>query len=363
MTMKSAGVAAICSLVLASSVAFASGNSPRIDLLGWLGQGSGGTRQSTAHAINNFGQVVGESTFQPGSSRAYRYSDGIGMVNLGSFPGDPASVQALGVSDAGEIVGWASAFQGEVGYRHQGTGGFTVIGDPQSSTRATAINDNGLVVGYTNLPGIGNTAFSQLPNGPRVAFGGRSTVPLRVNNSGVATGYTPNVSSSMDRAFITTAGGLSLLPIPNDSNRSYGRGINDQGQVVGDTLNNALSNTGAFIWSEALGFQRLALLQPGTEARANAINNSSWIVGNHMGTGVLWMPGQNPLNLSNYVHTILGRPDIMILTAEDINDHGQIVGQASIAGVFQGYRLTIPSPSTLLLCPAALAAAGLRRRR
>ncbi len=346
-----------CALI--NSIAVANDLTSRIDMLGWLGQGVGGERQSFARAINNLGQVVGESTFEPGSSRAYRYTDGVGMENLGRFQGDPLTIVATDINDSGEVAGWAPNFSGDKGFRYRDGIGFTVIGPLQASTRILSINNSGLAAGYTD-----SNAFTQRPGETPVNFGPRRTTPLSVNNAGFVTGYAPN-TSGLERAFVASpSGSVSFIPIPADSNRSEGHGINDAGQVVGYTLNNSLSNTGAFVWSESMGFQRLALLQPGVPAVAEAINIHGWIVGNSSNnTGVLWMPGHSPTNLNDYVHNVLHRPEITILTAEDINDFGQIVGQASIGGVRQGYRLTIPAPSSVALLAITTVTVNIRRRR
>jgi probable HAF family extracellular repeat protein len=339
--------------------------SPHIDLLGWLGQDSNGTWASSAHAINNVGQVVGESSISGHLRRAYRYTDGTGMVSLGELPGSPQYIYALGINATGDTVGYAPT-NGELGYRYQDGTGMTPIGSFGTSTRVFTINNSGFAAGYSFINGFGNVGFTQANTAsPLVPFGDSTTTPFKANSAGVVTGGSS--LGGLGRAFVYSAGGsMTFLPVPADSNRSIGRGINDFGEVVGETYNNNLNNTGAFLWSSSLGVQRLATL-PGAHATyADAINNLGWIVGHvEQGatTGVLWMPGQAPIDLNAYVHDVLGRPDITILSAEDINDLGQIVGQAQTGSTYQGYRLTIPAPPAAGALLAAGVFAARRRRR
>ncbi len=72
--------------------------------LGNLG-GSGGLAGNHACALNNEGQVVGHSELTNNTSfHGFLWTRKTGMIDLGTLDGDYASL-ALGVNDAGEIVG------------------------------------------------------------------------------------------------------------------------------------------------------------------------------------------------------------------------------------------------------------------
>jgi len=70
----------------------------RVDL------GTMGGRSSYAADINGFNTVVGWSETTGGATRAFRWSDAQGMVDLGTLPGDQVS-RAVAVLDGGQILG------------------------------------------------------------------------------------------------------------------------------------------------------------------------------------------------------------------------------------------------------------------
>jgi probable HAF family extracellular repeat protein len=80
--------------------------------LGTLGTNAGGVGTSFAHALNNVGQVAGESEYFVGGTdqgyRAFLWSNGT-MTNLGSFGGN-SSASAL--NDTGQVVGYSNTSSG-----------------------------------------------------------------------------------------------------------------------------------------------------------------------------------------------------------------------------------------------------------
>ena len=68
----------------------------------------GGTT-SVGRSINESGQVAGESRINAGQvTRAFRFSPGAGMVNLGTLSGGTAS-SAYGINNNGQVVGESAA--------------------------------------------------------------------------------------------------------------------------------------------------------------------------------------------------------------------------------------------------------------
>ena len=77
----------------------------RITDLGGLGGGS-----SQAVAINNRGQVAGDSYVKAGAWHAFVWQNGK-MTDLGTLGGDRSYAEAI--NDAGQVVGWSTTAGGE----------------------------------------------------------------------------------------------------------------------------------------------------------------------------------------------------------------------------------------------------------
>ena len=240
------------------------------------------------------------------------------MIRLGSMSGGSAS-QAYGINDAGQVVGGIQTSDGwhavvwENGVpRDLGVG------------LATAINNKGQIAGYggwASHVGIwdGN-AF--------IDFGvaGRAT---SINDSGQVVGW--YIGPDGMRAFVWEKKVLAGLgTYPGYTNSSSALGINDSGQIVGDS------------WSTSTGPQKACLLDGGVwsdlgvftggrYAQANAINDLGEIVGySYPARG-----GEHACIFRNG-----GPVDLGVLPGDEwshanaINERGQIVGWSESASCF-----------------------------
>lgn len=113
---------------------------------------------SEAHGINNHGQVVGVSDTQNGP-RAFLWTDGSPLQDLGSLPGDTSS-RANHISDQGIVVGASEGLQGVRAFVWSSNGGMQEIGSlPGGSySEAFAVNQAGQVVGQSGSS-LGTRAF------------------------------------------------------------------------------------------------------------------------------------------------------------------------------------------------------------
>lgn len=125
-----------------------------------LGDLPGGRNYSAAHAINDAGQVVGESEAASGT-RAFLWASGSPMVDLGDLPGGSDESIAHDINNAGLIVGESEAAEGPRAFLWE-AGVMINLGDLGGSlnrSRAYAINDAGQVVGFSNAPPGGDAGF------------------------------------------------------------------------------------------------------------------------------------------------------------------------------------------------------------
>ncbi len=174
----------------------------------------GGTA-SFAYAINNSGQIVGDSWLNTSglSDTAFIYSNGL-MSALGSLGSQPA-IQAFAINDQGQLVGCAGAVS---------TGGPTI-------TRGF-LSSGGSMVDLGDLGGL-------LTN----------VVPTAINNHGQVVGTISGFEGPV-RAFVYSGGVItdlnSLIPSSAGWTLVHANGINDSGQIVG-TGQNPLLQTHAFL--------------------------------------------------------------------------------------------------------------------
>jgi probable HAF family extracellular repeat protein len=182
----------------------------RIDL------GTLGGLSSYATSINDHGVVVGWSLTSTGVSRAFRWTDSTGMVDLGTLPGNEWS-RALSISEEGRILGVSGA---------------------RSAARATPViweRD-----GRITIPLI-----PVLPDPPAAKpvhrAIGASVVELdaefgyavAINDRGTAAGAAYDPADDAVQATIWLAAGGALELEPDDPFPSVAVGINESGVITG----------------------------------------------------------------------------------------------------------------------------------
>lgn len=307
--------------------------------------GTLGGSQSFAYAVNDAGEVVGQSWLTGDvSSHSFLYSNGK-MTDL--YPLNSQSLQTVGptsINNAGQIA--SGVIVGGVyvpAILNSRTGQVTLVGTLGGVTSygfngvATAINNVGNAVGYSYIDGINRHAFLYSNNviTDIGSFGGYSAA-LAINDEGVIVGFASDQVSGVAHAFIYSNGVMTNI---HPTTESYSRGVNNQGQVVGQFLTADQRAFHAFLYSQGT-FSDLGLAGS-AETVAFAINDQGQIVGitairRNKQYAFIYENGQL-IDLNSLIPPDFGWA---LTWAFDVNNHGQIVGYGLVNNRFRAFLLT-----------------------
>ncbi len=251
------------------------------------------------------------------------------IIDLGALPGDTGSL-ATGVNDAGQVVGYWSPPKSSIHAFLYSNGQMTDLGTLFGDTESVArgINDFGQVVGDWFPPEIGSAAHAFLySNGQMTDLG---ALPGNSNQGNVAYGINDSgqvVGNSGRHAFLYSNGQMADLgTLPGDV-RSVAYGINTSGQVIG-LSESSNGHEHAFLYSNGQ-MADLGTLPKYTDSIARGINDSGQVVGDSERPGI-----RHAFLYSNGQMTDLG---VLYSDTESlafgINNSGQVVGEsASLLG-------------------------------
>jgi probable HAF family extracellular repeat protein/T5SS/PEP-CTERM-associated repeat protein len=318
---------------------------------------------SQAWDINDKGQVVGQTQVNIATPEglpyhAFIWERGV-MTDVGTLGGYMSI--AWGINNAGQVVGWSHTASGgdddAAGPAHAaqataGNGAFlwqNGVMQPLASLGGTnrtarAVNDSGQVVGVADNRDVTD------PENPREwaravrwasgvldlgTLGGNKSAAHDINNVGQIVG-TASIAGDRMHAFLWQNGTMQDLgTLVGDYSEALA--INNAGQVVG--ISSAASGWHAFLWDGAM--HSLGTLG-GLESRATDINEHGQVVGESIigdqrrYHAFLWENGQMK-DLNELVPAASGW---VLVSAEAINNHGQIVGWGSISGQTHAFLLT-----------------------
>jgi len=295
------------------------------DLGTLLGNGS----FSEAIGLNNAGQVVGRSTAADGNARAFLWQSGT-MTNLGDLGGHYS--EAFTINGAGQVVGRSPtadrkdhAFLWENGQMIDlGTLG-------GNTTWVTGINDAGVVVGWSTTAGdVDRHAF--LWQGGSMTdlgtLGGNSSEAVGINRLGQIAGNSA-AADGATHAVLWQSGTMTDLGTLGGS-ASEAAGINDIGQVVGWSFT-ADGATDAFLWDNGQMTDLGTLGYGGSRARG--INDIGQVIGwstaaDGFSHAFLWQHGQM---------TDLGTLPGGDAWPRQINNAGQVIGSVSFVVFDEDY--------------------------
>lgn len=307
----------------------------------------GGT-YSLARAINDRGQVVGESETLDGHRHAFVWSVEEGMTDIGT-QGETYSSGA-DINAVGQVVGQRmNAAERLVPFVWAPEEGMVELATMSGwRNAATGINASAKIVGEIHLDSYELHAATWTATEDVVALGvlGAFALGLPLNDAdlpgakraGSSKAWAVNSHGHVVGESETESGGThAFLWTEEDGMRDLGTlggpvsralAINDEGAVVGESM----TDTGklqAFVWTAERGMLDLGTLGGGMSS-ALGINNRGQVVGySEVSAGqrhaFLWTAERGMADLGT-----LGGPESI---ARDINDRGQIVGESlSISG-------------------------------
>jgi probable HAF family extracellular repeat protein len=326
---------------------------------------------SYGNAVNNSGQVAGQSNSDPtgsgngGNQAATLYSGG----TLSGI--SPAFSSANAINAEGQVTGIAetsapgadTVYQAYIYSTLNGTSTTTYLPSFGGNfNEGFGINSSGQVVGESAAADQSNRAFlysnSNLIDVDKILGGGtnfNNSVAYGISNNGKITG---SVYGDYAYTYDSNSGAVNFLPSltdpsstdPYQGQGSVGYSINDSGQVTGYNVTSAGTEHAVFYGSDGT----LTDLTPGLADNASSfgqsINDNGQVVGEIVPGGPFTNPSAFLYSngaLTDLNTLIVPSSGFDLLYATGISDNGYITGYGFSDGHLQGYLLTpVPEAAT-----------------
>ena len=300
--------------------------------------------------LSNFGQVVGTS-----ANHAFLWENGA-MTDLGTLGGSLSAANAI--NDKGQIVGESTTANGEKHAFLWENGVMKDLGVPGETSSAHGINSHGYIVGAISGKNVRGGAILW-KNGGRQSLGdlgpsGSGSTAIAINDNGEVVGVSSGLASSSGgvvRAVIWQSGVIHDIGTLGGLH-STANAINIGHQVVG-WAEIADQSTAAFFFDNGV-MQDLGMLPggvgvPGSGSQAASVNDNGQVVGlsldsNGASRAVIWENGQI-IDLNGAIPGVAG---VILTRARAINNQGQIVveQQESASNSAKSFLLTPQSSVT-----------------
>ncbi len=334
--------AAFLAAALSATAAAQAGYYVAVDLGTLGGQGS------FAEAVNSDGLVVGDADDSENVIRAYVHSGGA-MTDLGTLGGDVASAQDI--NDLGQIAGYSANEEDEHRaflYLLYSGGTMIDLGTLGGYSRAYGLNSDGDVVGASRNTEVSQTRAFLYSGGAMTdlgTLGGSYSTAEAINDRGHIAGSSRN-SDNDTRAFLYKNGTMDDLgTFGGTTSAAYD--INNDGQVVGYAKTSD-GDEHAFMFTDDIMFDLNDFCGCTDESRAYGANDDGLAVGrSRTDQGDLYafyfdgFSGGSMIDLNTLINPDLGWD---LYQANDINNSGQIVGNADIGDETHGFLLTEALP-------------------
>ena len=325
-----------------------------------------------AHAVNDNGQVAGwmyVNGMRPGD-HAFRTDTAGAKVDLGTLGGGRRS-WAADNNAAGVVVG--AAFQvGDdqtIPFRTDASGAMVPMAVGAfggTDGAALGVNGRGEITGWADTANDEGLAFRADAAGvitPLGTLGGGYSAGFGINDLGQVVGESDLPGNLSIHAFRTDAAGVMRDLGTLGGSQSIAYQINNRGQAVGRARTAGDAAYHAFLADVDGTMTDLGTLG-GTYSAALGINEAGLIVGD------VYTPGANlaflyrdgaMIDLNTLIPADSGWK---LEAAYDVNNRGQIVGLGYFARDYHAFLLTpVPEPASCAAITAAAGAALLRRRR
>jgi probable HAF family extracellular repeat protein len=310
-------------------------------------QDAGPSGNAVGRGVNATGVVVGTSDLG-----AFRTAFGSGSELLAGLP-STTPVFAYGVHDAG----WAVGSSGWLPVRFT-TSAEKLLPEPLMG-EGMAANAQGDVAGYAVFTGFRAFVWLAGGSGGQELSMGLASSAAAINDGRVVTGQVVT-GTGQGAAFRWTLGGGAVALPTLGGGSGAGRGINNAGDIVGESFRAGEAWRIAAWWKPNDDVVDLGTLG-GAESSAADVNNHGQIVGWSLnGSGerraFLYTNG-TMVDLNALLEPGSGW---VLLSANAINDAGQITGEGLVGTDVKAFLLTPPvnSDTTPPVISAAVASPG-----